>query len=107
MDISRSRFPGFLKLPQEGISILLTLELAMLEVEIQQNRIKEDINNLIIKDHYTRFGNNKTINILDVENIFDENLYFKFMADVHLWLVAWGNVNKLLTTLRKIGLFRL
>jgi hypothetical protein len=72
--------------------------IAILEVEIQQERIQDGFKKLELPQKHTRLTDiHKANHLLEKDAVYET-----LMADIHLWLVAWGNINKLLRNLRKI-----
>lgn len=93
-----TQFSGFADLPKGARSLLVGLAIAITEVEIQQERIEEAINTLREPDRYSRVVEKQA-----VQKQIDENLvYEKLAADIHLYLVAWANINRILLRLRRI-----
>lgn len=98
MNKSETLFAGFADLPKKVRNLLIALEIAILEVEIEQKRIKDGLEKLATPNNFPRLTDKRKAEHL----LEDELVHETLMADIHLWLVAWGNVNKILLNLRKI-----
>jgi hypothetical protein len=80
--------------------LLSILKIAMNEVELEQERIKSNLEKL---NNYRKLrrkiGKKKA-----QAKFFEENnyIYEEIMADIHLWLIAWGNIHKATSRLQGI-----
>jgi hypothetical protein len=92
-----ARFSGFADIPKEARNLLVGLAIAITEVEIQQERVKAALDMLEKPRQISRVVERQA-----AQRQIDESLvYERFVADVHLYLVAWANINKILIRLRR------
>jgi hypothetical protein len=89
---------GFVDIPKKARDLWITLIFTIMEVEIEQDRIMDGLEKLDRPNNFSRVIDQQRIK----KELEEEEIYYKLMADVHLWLIAWGNINRILLKLRKI-----
>ena len=80
--------------------LLSILKIAMEEAELEQYRIKSNLERMnAYRKLQRKIGKKKA-----QAKLFEENnlIYEEVMADIHLWLIAWGNIHKALNRLQGI-----
>lgn len=85
-------FYGDADLSSTEDKLLSVLKIALSEVELEQERIKLNLKRL---DDYRKLR--REIGKKEAQTrFFKENsyIYEEIMADIHLWLIAWGNIHK-------------
>jgi len=93
-------FYGDADLSLTDSNLLSILKMAVIEVELEQERIKSNFEKINDYRKLRRKIGKKEAQALSIK----ENDYIneEIMADIHLWLVAWGNLHKTLTRLQGI-----
>lgn len=89
---------GWADLPEGVSGLLLAISMAITEVEIAQQRIREGSERLRAQEQMSYVPERQ-----DAKRYLEEDrVYERLMADIHLYLVAWTNIGKTLRTLRGV-----